>query len=114
LSALPQIYRNNTYHFSQRIFHHPGALGKLRLRAQCSHTYAGEIKSIHTAKAARGKDVTAKMLTHLEGEARTKGLTRLSLETGSQPKFAPPSTKSSATNAAHPSAIMLKTSINIL
>lgn len=49
----------------------------------------GEIKSMHTAKAARGKGIAAQMLTHLETQARTKGLARLSLETGSQKAFAP-------------------------
>ncbi len=49
----------------------------------------GEIKSMHTAKAARGKGIAAKLLTHLEQHAREDGLTRLSLETGSQDGFAP-------------------------
>ncbi|NKB50606.1 MAG: GNAT family N-acetyltransferase [Rhizobiaceae bacterium] len=49
----------------------------------------GEIKSMHTAKAARGKGIAAKLLAHLEDHARSKGLTRLSLETGSQDGFTP-------------------------
>ncbi|MEP1209393.1 MAG: GNAT family N-acetyltransferase [Rhizobiaceae bacterium] len=49
----------------------------------------GEIKSMHTAKAARGKGIAAKLLTHLEAHARNTGLKRLSLETGSQDGFAP-------------------------
>ena len=49
----------------------------------------GEIKSMHTAKAARGRGIAAKLLTHLEGHAREIGLTRLNLETGSQDSFAP-------------------------
>lgn len=49
----------------------------------------GEIKSMHTAEAARGKGIGRKMLQHLEANARDKGLVRLNLETGSQPGFAP-------------------------
>lgn len=49
----------------------------------------GEIKSMHTAKAARGRGIAAKLLQHLENHARELGLTRLNLETGSQEGFAP-------------------------
>lgn len=49
----------------------------------------GEIKSMHTAKVARGRGIAAKMLSHLEDHARKSGLHTLSLETGSQPAFAP-------------------------
>lgn len=47
----------------------------------------GEIKSMHTAAAHRGKGVAGTMLRHILGEASEKGLSRLSLETGSQPGF---------------------------
>lgn len=49
----------------------------------------GEIKSMHTAAAHRGNGVAETMLLHIIAEARSRGLTRLSLETGSQPGFAP-------------------------
>lgn len=49
----------------------------------------GEIKSMHTAKVARGKGIAAKLLTHLEQHARKHRINRLSLETGSQDGFAP-------------------------
>ena len=49
----------------------------------------GEIKSMHTAKAARGRGIAAKLLTHLESHAKDLGLSRLNLETGSQDGFAP-------------------------
>ena len=49
----------------------------------------GEIKSMHTAKAHRGKGIAEAMLLHLLAASRAAGLTRLSLETGSQPGFAP-------------------------
>ena len=49
----------------------------------------GEIKSMHTAKIARGKGIAAKLLNHLEDHARSNGLTCLNLETGSQDGFAP-------------------------
>ncbi|MBX9701037.1 MAG: GNAT family N-acetyltransferase [Acetobacteraceae bacterium] len=49
----------------------------------------GEVKSMHTAEAARRRGVAAAMLRHIIGEARATGMTRLSLETGSWPYFAP-------------------------
>lgn len=49
----------------------------------------GEIKSMHTASAARGRGVAAAMLTRLIEIAREAGCTRVSLETGSQDFFAP-------------------------
>lgn len=49
----------------------------------------GEIKSMHTAKAARGRGIAAKMLIHLEQHARACGIDQLSLETGSQDGFEP-------------------------
>lgn len=49
----------------------------------------GEIKSMHTAAAARGKGVARAMLSHILAEARRRGYRRLSLETGSPEAFAP-------------------------
>lgn len=49
----------------------------------------GEIKSMRTARAHRGKGVARFVLTHMLEEARGRGYTRLSLETGSQPDFEP-------------------------
>ena len=49
----------------------------------------GEIKSMHTAKLARGKGIAARILQHLEEHAADLGLSRLNLETGSQDGFAP-------------------------
>jgi putative acetyltransferase len=49
----------------------------------------GEIKSMHTAEAARGRGVGSAMLRHIMAAARERGLTRLSLETGSWPYFLP-------------------------
>ncbi len=48
-----------------------------------------EIKSMHTAEAARGRGIGRAMLTHLLGVARTRGFRRLSLETGTTAAFAP-------------------------
>ena len=47
----------------------------------------GEIKSMHTAKAHRGKGIAEFLLRHALQNARDEGLTRLSLETGAQPGF---------------------------
>ena len=49
----------------------------------------GELKSMHTAQAARGTGIGRAMLTHLIGVARDRGYTLLSLETGSMDGFAP-------------------------
>lgn len=49
----------------------------------------GEIKSMHTAAAHRGRGLARAMLVRLVDEAREAGMTRLNLETGSTAHFAP-------------------------
>lgn len=49
----------------------------------------GEIKSMHTSAAHRGRGVAARILTHIVDTARVRGYRRLSLETGSMAAFAP-------------------------
>ena len=49
----------------------------------------GEIKSMHVLAELRGRGLARKMLDHLVAEAQAAGLTRLSLETGSQESFLP-------------------------
>jgi putative acetyltransferase len=48
-----------------------------------------EIKSMHTAQAARGRGIGGAMLGHLISLARDRGCRRVSLETGAIPAFAP-------------------------
>lgn len=48
-----------------------------------------EIKSMHTAEAARGRGIGRAMLAHLLGIARARGFRRVSLETGTMAAFAP-------------------------
>ena len=48
----------------------------------------GEIKSMRTAHDARGRGVAAAVLRRLLDEARRLGMTRVSLETGTQEYFA--------------------------
>jgi putative acetyltransferase len=48
-----------------------------------------EIKSMHTAAAARGRGVGRAMLAHLLDVARARGYRRVSLETGTMAAFAP-------------------------
>ena len=48
----------------------------------------GEIKSMHTRASARRRGVASALLAHIFATARAEGLSRLSLETGSQPEFA--------------------------
>ncbi|HJV21047.1 MAG TPA: GNAT family N-acetyltransferase, partial [Holophagaceae bacterium] len=49
----------------------------------------GELKSMRTADVFRGRGVGKAMLAFLLAEAKARGYTRVSLETGSQPFFAP-------------------------
>ena len=49
----------------------------------------GEIKSMRTPRALRGRGVGRAMLAHIVAEARTRRYARLSLETGSEAYFAP-------------------------
>jgi len=48
----------------------------------------GEVKSMRTADAALGRGVGKVLLDHLVATARSEGMTRLSLETGSTGQFA--------------------------
>ncbi len=69
-------------------FRHDGTLlgiGALKLLS-ADH---GELKSMHTAEAARGQGIARAMVAHLLGVAQERGLTRVSLETGSMAAFAP-------------------------
>jgi putative acetyltransferase len=59
-----------------------GALKELERRA-------GEIKSMRTADAHLRRGVAATILDHIIAEARQRGYTSLSLETGSGPAFEP-------------------------
>jgi putative acetyltransferase len=48
-----------------------------------------EIKSMHVLTEHRGRGLSRLMLDHIVGQARAAGVTRLSLETGSQEMFLP-------------------------
>ena len=49
----------------------------------------GELKSMHTAAAERGRGVGRAMVDHLLGVAQVRGYRRVSLETGTMEAFAP-------------------------
>ena len=49
----------------------------------------GELKSMRTTAAARGTGVGRALLVYLVAEGRSRGYSRLSLETGTQEYFAP-------------------------
>jgi len=49
----------------------------------------GEIKSMRTAAGQRRRGVGAALLEHVLEQAHARGFRRLSLETGTQPEFAP-------------------------
>lgn len=61
------------------------AVGALK-RLDAEHA---EVKSMHTAQAARGRGIGRRMIEHLIAVAREAGYRRLSLETGSMAAFAP-------------------------
>lgn len=61
------------------------AIGALKLLSE-SH---GEIKSMHTEQSRRRTGAGSAMLRHIMDSARQMGLSRLTLETGSWPYFAP-------------------------
>lgn len=48
-----------------------------------------ELKSMRTTATLRGQGIAARMLEHTVAQARALGHARMSLETGSQPFFAP-------------------------
>lgn len=49
----------------------------------------GEVKSMRTPRALRRRGAGRAILAHLIAEARRRGYTRLSLETGANPRFHP-------------------------
>jgi putative acetyltransferase len=61
------------------------AIGAL-MRLAADH---GEVKSMHTAQAARGWGAGSAMLAHIIAAAEARGYRRLSLETGSMAYFQP-------------------------
>lgn len=61
------------------------ALGALKRLAE-NH---GEVKSMHTALWARRKGIGSAMLQHIIAFARSRGISRVSLETGSWEYFQP-------------------------
>ncbi|HLW94869.1 MAG TPA: GNAT family N-acetyltransferase [Solirubrobacteraceae bacterium] len=65
--------------------------GRLLAVGALKHLDGGhaEIKSMHTAQEARRRGIGRAMVAHLLDCARERGYTRVSLETGSQPAFAP-------------------------
>ena len=65
-----------------------GALLAIGALKQLDEVHA-ELKSMHTAGAARGRGVGRAMLEHLIGTARARGCSQVSLETGSMEAFAP-------------------------
>ena len=48
-----------------------------------------ELKSMRTAARLRGRGIARQLLNHVLAQARAQGMARISLDTGSQPFFAP-------------------------
>lgn len=68
-------------------FREDGALLAVGALRQLGSRHA-EVKSMHTAQAARGRGVGRAMLEHLVRVAQARGCARVSLETGSTEAFA--------------------------
>lgn len=68
-----------------RIERAPVTMGAFK-RLEDAHA---EIKSMHVLREHRGNGLSRLMLDHLVAEAKARGLTRLSLETGAQDMFRP-------------------------
>ena len=71
--------------FSFRVDGHVLGIGALRHLDDEN----AEIKSMHTAEAARGRGIGRAIVDHLIGVAREAGYRRVSIETGAGPAFAP-------------------------
>lgn len=71
--------------YSYRVAGRLLAIGALR-QLDAEHA---EVKSMHTAREARGRGIGRAMLAHLVAEARARGCRRLSLETGTMAAFEP-------------------------
>jgi putative acetyltransferase len=71
--------------FSYRLNHELLGIGALRVL----DAHHAELKSMHTAEAARGRGIGRAMVEHLLAVARARGIRRVSLETGTMPAFAP-------------------------
>jgi putative acetyltransferase len=71
--------------FSYRVDGELLAVGALK-RIDDEHA---EVKSMHTAVAARGRGIGRAMVEHLMDVARERGFRRVSLETGAMDAFAP-------------------------
>jgi putative acetyltransferase len=61
------------------------AMGALKQLSE----HHGEVKSMHTAQAVRRRGAGSAMLGHIISVARSRGITRLSLQTGSWDYFRP-------------------------
>jgi putative acetyltransferase len=65
-----------------------GSLLSVGALKELDRTHA-ELKSMHTAAAARGQGIGAAMVAHLLSVSRERGYQRVSLETGTPAVFAP-------------------------
>jgi putative acetyltransferase len=66
-----------------------GALKELGPAGGSAGSSAGEIKTMRTTPAARGRGIAALLLARIVAEARHRGLDALYLETGAEDFFAP-------------------------
>jgi len=69
-------------------FRHEGELLGVGALKQLDDGHA-EVKSMHTAEAARGRGIGRAIVEHLIAVARDRGFDRVSLETGSMAAFSP-------------------------
>lgn len=82
---VPQLIEDHVSFYSIRVDGELLGVGAI----QELDTTHGELKSIHTVESARGRGIGRAMVAHLIAVARTRGYSRVSLETGSMEAFRP-------------------------
>ena len=68
---------------------YPDVFSELRVLVRDLPPLHGEIKSMRTSSAARGRGVGTRLLQHVVDESRQRGYRQLELETGTQEFFDP-------------------------
>jgi putative acetyltransferase len=80
-----KLFASNVTVFSARLDGELAGVGSLR-KLDAQHA---ELKSMHTLSRYRGNGIGKALVTHIEAVAKAHGITRISLETGTNEAFKP-------------------------